>query len=175
MGSARFFVKDAMPVEAPSSSPPPPRELIVPQAPSVKRSGMAEAAATSGRQRFQRFVHMTARSYRAGDGSRRGENSERNQGEAELCGPRLPVALSNHPPVRTSGRRRGTFRPLGHGFGSMVSHEPAPRPDHGPYLSSRCYDAAPALAKLEPISGGISGAKHSVGFTSRYCGDTARP
>ena len=171
-----------MPVEAPSSSPPPPKELIVPQAPSVKRSGMAEAAATSGRQCFHRFVHMTARSYRPGDLSRRGENigrigenRERKHGKAELCGPRLPVALSNHPPVRTSGRRRGTFRPLGHGFSSTVSHEPAPRPDHGPYLSSRCYDAAPALAKLEPVSGGISGTKHSVGFTSRYCGDTARP
>lgn len=52
-------------------------------------------------------------------------------------------------PFGTFGRRRGTFRPLGHSLGSMVSHELRPGPDHGPCLPSRCYDVAPALAKLE--------------------------
>lgn len=105
---------------------------------------------------------------------------DQKQGKAELCRPRLPVAMSNHPPVRDvwSAPRdlsapRPRYRLQSHP--RVGSPEPAPRPDHGPYLSSRCYDAALALAKLEPVSGGISGAKHPAGFTSRYCGDPARP
>ena len=65
----------------------------------------------------------------------------------------------------------GPFGPFGHSLQQAVSHRSVPRPDHGPYLSSRCYDVAPALARLGPISSGISGAKHPAGSTSRYCGD----
>lgn len=56
-----------------------------------------------------------------------------------------------------------------------VAYELVPRPDHGPYFSSRCYDAALALAGLEPISDEIGGTKNPAGSASRYCGDTARP
>ncbi len=106
-----------MPVEAPSSSPPPPKELIVPQAPSVKRSGMAEAAATSGRQCFQRFVHMTARSYRPGDLSRRGENTGRigktgseNAERRSFVG---PASLLRCRTIRPFGRLVGAAGPFG--------------------------------------------------------------
>ena len=78
-------------------------------------------------------------------------------------------------PFGTFVRRRGTFRPLGHAPSPMVSHKTARRPDHGPYLPSRCYDVTPVLAGLKPISSRISGAKYPAGFTTRYCGDTARP
>src|SRR5262245_7237885 len=57
----------------------------------------------------------------------------------------------------------------------MVAHAAAAWPDHGPCFTSRCYDAAPALAGLKPNSGRIYGAKYPGDSASRYCGVAARP
>ena len=90
-------------------------------------------------------------------------------------GPRLPVAMSSLTPVRDVWSAPRDLSAPSVALCLMVAHETAQRPDHGPYFTSRCYDVAPALAGLKPVSDGISGAKDPAGSASRYCGDTARP
>ena len=97
------------------------------------------------------------------------------QGKAELWGPASLLRCRPHARSGRSVGAAGPFGPLATRFAPWLPIKPAARPDHGPYLASRCYDVAPALARLEPASGGIRGAKDPVGPASRYCGDTARP
>src|SRR5512146_851233 len=100
---------------------------------------------------------------------RQAADKGREKGKAELWGPASLCDVEPHARSGRSVRRRETFRSL---VTRSALRLPAKRrrdPTTVRYFTSRCYDAASALAGLKPLGGGTSGAEHPFGPASRYC------